>query len=116
MSSQSRGAFAVEDDVWDSSDYPAPVFDGEPGRDERTFPAPWNVDQIAQGYRILDAEHRVLAYVVAGDQGTKDQSGGLTLEEAQRIARVIASLPDLIIKAPPGRTKRSWWTSIRRSR
>jgi hypothetical protein len=55
----------------------------------------------------------VLAYVVAGGP-SKEQSAGLTLEEARRIARVIASLPNLILKAPTGRTKRSWWTSIRR--
>jgi hypothetical protein len=57
----------------------------------------------------------VLAYVVAGGCLSKEQPGGLTLEEARRIARVIASLPNLILNAPTGRTKQSWWTSIRRS-
>ena len=114
MTSQSRGAFAVNEELLQSRDYP-PAFTCEPDRDERTFPSPWNVDQISQGYRVLDAKHRVLAYIVTGDQGTEDETGGLTLEEARRIARVIASLPDLIIKGPSGRTKRSWWTSIRRS-
>src|SRR6516164_3737975 len=70
----------------------------EAGGDERTFPGPWRVDRIPQGYRVFDANHHVLAYVVTADQGTKDASGGLTLEEARRIARVISSLPDLIIE------------------
>jgi hypothetical protein len=78
---------------------------------QRTFPGPWSVDQIPQGYRVLDANHHVLAYVVTSDEGTKDQCGGLTLEEARRIARVISSLPDLITEFPMGRTKRSWWNS-----
>jgi len=114
MSSESRVASSKNDEMLQSRDY-SPASACEPGQDERTFPGPWNVDQISQGYRVLDAQQRVLAYVVAGDPGTKDQSGGLTLEEARRIARVIASLPDLILKAPTGRIKRSWWTSIRRS-
>src|SRR5947209_7588549 len=107
MNSQNRGVCAVQDDVWQSRDYPAPVFDCGAGRSGRTFPGPWSVDQIPQGYRVLDANHRVLAYVVTGDQGTKDHS--LSLEETQRIARVISSLPDLIEERPTGLTKRSWW-------
>jgi hypothetical protein len=55
-----------------------------------------------------------LAYVVRGDQGTKDHPGGLTLEEARRIARVISSLPDLITE-PPTVTKRFWWRFMRGS-
>jgi hypothetical protein len=76
---------------------------------ERTFPGPWSVDQIPQGYRVLDANRRVLAYVVMGDQGTKNHSGGLSPEETRRIARVISSLPDLIEEPPTALTKRSWW-------
>jgi hypothetical protein len=112
MSSQNRGVGAFQDDVWQSRDYPAPVL-RDAFRDERTFPGPWSVNQIPQGYRVLDANHRVLAYVVTSDQSTKDQSGGLTLEEARRIACVISSLPDLITESPTGRTKRSWWKSMR---
>jgi hypothetical protein len=115
MNSQSRGVGEFHDNVWQSTDYPIPVFACEAGRDDRTFPGPWNIDQIPQGYRVLDANHRVLAYVVTSDQGTKHQSGGLTPEEARRIARVISSLPDLITESPAGRTKRSWWKSMRGS-
>jgi hypothetical protein len=97
------------------TEQPSAVFAREAGGDERTFPGPWSVDQIPQGYRVFDANHRVLAYVVTGDQGTKDHSGGLTLEEARRIARVISSLPDLITDPLKGRTKRSLWKSMRGS-
>jgi hypothetical protein len=107
MSSQSS--------VGQSTKQPSAVFTREAGRDERTFPGPWSVDQIPQGYRVFDANHRVLAYVVVGDQDTKDHSGGLTLEEAWRIARVISTLPDLITGPPTGRTKRSWWKAMRGS-
>ena len=94
-----------------SRDAAAPVVAGH----ERTFPGPWSVNQIPQGYRVLDANHRVLAYVVTSDQDTKEQSRGLTLEEARRIARVISSLPDLIPEAPRDRTKWSLWKSMRGS-
>jgi hypothetical protein len=86
---------------------------GEAHSNERTFPGPWSAEKISQGYRVLDAKQRVLAYVVTADQDTKNQPEGLTLEEARRIARVISSLPDLIPEAPTGRTKQSWWQSIR---
>jgi hypothetical protein len=79
-------------------------------RDERTFPAPWSAEEISQGYRVLDAKQRVLAYVVTADEGT---DMGLTPEEARRIARVISSLPELIPESPTGRTKHSWWKSVR---
>jgi hypothetical protein len=100
-----------QDDTWQSTDQHSPVF--AEGTDERTFPGPWSVDQIPQGYRVFDANRRVLAYVVTGDHGTNNHSEGLTLEEARRIARVISSLPDLIPESPAGPIKRSWWKSMR---
>jgi hypothetical protein len=107
---------AVQDDVLQSREYPAPVFACEAGREDRTFPGPWSVDQIPQGYRVVDANHQILAYVVTGDQNTKQNSGELSLEEARRIARVISKLPDLITGPRSGRTKRSWfWKSMRGS-
>jgi hypothetical protein len=113
MNSQSSvGEF--QDNAWQSTDQHSPVFACQAGKDERAFPGPWSIDQIPQGYRVFDANRRVLAYVVTGDQGT-NHSGGLTPEEARRIARVISSLPDLITEPPTGRTKRSWWKSMRGS-
>jgi len=115
MNSQGRGMGAVQDHVWQGSEYPGPVFACEAGR-ERTFPDPWGVDQIPQGYRIVDANHCVLAYVVTGDQSTQEKSGGLSQEEARRIARVISSLPELITGPLTARTKRSWlWKTMRGS-
>jgi hypothetical protein len=102
-----------QDDGWQSTDQDSPVFTGEAGTDERTFPGPWSIDEIPQGYRVFDANRRVLAYVVTGDQGTRNHSEGLTLDEAHRIARVISSLPDLIPESPAPPIKRSWWKSMR---
>jgi hypothetical protein len=104
MNSQSRSV--GQSKIGLSTDHPTRVF---AVRDERMFPGPWSVDQIPQGYRVLDANHRVLAYVVTSDESMKDQSSGLTFEEARRIARVFSSLPDLITGPPTGRAKRSWW-------
>lgn len=116
MSSQSHGIGASQDDGFQATDFPAPVWADDAATNERTFPAPWSFDQIPQGYRVLDANHRVLAYVVTGDQTPSEKSGGLTLEEAWRISRVISSLPELITGPRRGRTKRSWfWKSMRGS-
>jgi hypothetical protein len=66
------------------------------------------VEEIPEGYRVLDANDRILAYVAASDQPTEDQSKGWTRDEAWRIASVISSLPELIKKTPAGHTKWSW--------
>jgi len=79
----------------------------------RIFPSPWRFEEFRDGYRILDANDRVLAYVVASQQIADIESKGLTLDEAWRLARVIAGLPDLIQGTPPDHTKRSWWTWLK---
>jgi hypothetical protein len=76
--------------------------------DERSFPGPWYFEEISEGYRVLDANDRVLAYVVASDQSAGEQSKALTRDEAWQIARVISSLPDVIKNTPAGHTKWSW--------
>jgi hypothetical protein len=75
----------------------------------RSFPPPWRFEQFPEGYRILDANDCVLAYVVATEQTADAAPNRLSLDEAWRLARVIASLPDLIKETPPGHTQRSWW-------
>jgi hypothetical protein len=114
MSSQSS-AGELQNNIRQSTDQHSPAFACESSRDKRTFPGPWSVDQIPQGYRVFDANRPVLAYVVTGDQGTNNHSGELTLEEARRIACIYASLPDLITEPPTRRIKRSWWKSARGS-
>jgi hypothetical protein len=82
--------------------------------DERTFPGPWSFDEIPQGYRVLDANRRVIAYVVARDPSGIDRSEGLTREEAWRVARIISSLPKLAKETGTGRGKQSWWKWLTR--
>jgi hypothetical protein len=66
--------------------------------DERIFPAPWRFDEIREGYRVLDANGIVLAYVVARDPSVRGQASGLTRDEARRIAGVISSMPAVLKK------------------
>jgi hypothetical protein len=61
--------------------------------DERTFPGPWSFDGD-----ILDANRRVIAYVVAR-------------EEAWRDARIISSLPK---KQEGVAVSKSWWKWLTR--
>jgi len=76
---------------------------------DRIFPSPWRAEEFSDGYCVLDANNCVLAYVVAGEQiADAAERNGLTLEEASRIARVIAGLPDLIPEAPAHQPQWSW--------
>jgi hypothetical protein len=85
-------------------------------RADRIFPSPWRAEQFSEGYCVLDANNCVLAYVVAGEQiADAVQRNGLSLEEASRIARVIAGLPELIPETPAHPKQWSWskWLSPR---
>ena len=63
----------------------------------RRFPAPWQVEQMPGGHKVLDANGQALAYVYARE--TKQQADiakVLTFEEARRIAVNVAKLPDYL--------------------
>ena len=53
----------------------------------RRFPAPWQVEQIPGGYKVLDASGQALAYVYARDtKAQADIAKVLTFDEARRIS------------------------------
>jgi len=61
----------------------------------RRFPAPWKVERIPGGFKVLDAEGQSLAYVYGvADDPTIGKT--LTLDEARRIASNIAKRPELL--------------------
>jgi len=63
----------------------------------RRFPAPWTVERIPGGFKVLDGEGQSLAYVYGvADDPTIGKT--LTLDEARRIASNIAKLPSLLAK------------------
>ena len=59
----------------------------------RRFPAPWTVEPLDSGFKIVDANGQTLAYVY----GHADQRAA-TLDEARHIASNIAKLPTLLAK------------------
>ena len=74
---------------------------GEPKREapitSHRFPAPWTVEQIPGGYKVLDASGQALTYVyVRGTKAEADIAKVLTFDEARRIAVSVAKLPELI--------------------
>ena len=65
----------------------------------RRFPAPWTVEKIPGGFKVVDANGQSLAYVYGhADPRDAEIAKALTLDEARRIAANIAKLPDLLGK------------------
>jgi hypothetical protein len=64
---------------------------------QRRFPKPWTVETIPSGYRIVDANGIVLAHVYGQPDGAIAVSDSrLTNDEARRISKLIARLPELV--------------------
>ena len=65
----------------------------------RRFPAPWRVEKIAGGFKVIDANGQSLAYVYSRETPeAAHMAKVLTLDEARRIASNIAKLPSLLAK------------------
>ena len=63
----------------------------------RRLPAPWQVEQIPGGYKVLDANVQAPAYIYARDTKSQaDIAKVLTLDEARRIAVPVAKFPRLL--------------------
>jgi hypothetical protein len=62
----------------------------------RRFPKPWTVEPMPSGYRIIDGNGIVLAYVYGQPDGAIAVSEArLTDDEARRISRLISRLLEL---------------------
>jgi hypothetical protein len=63
----------------------------------RRFPPPWTAEESAGGYVVRDANGQSLAYVYSRDNANDAATAKvLTKDEARRIARNIAKLPQLL--------------------
>jgi hypothetical protein len=66
----------------------------QPGDEAPAFPAPWTVEAIDAGFKIIDANKQAIAYVDGhADKRDAEIAKGLTLDEARRIASNIAKPP-----------------------
>jgi len=63
----------------------------------RRFPPPWTVEEIPGGYKVKDANGQSLAYIYGREtRADADTANVLTMDEARRIARNIAKLPNYL--------------------
>jgi hypothetical protein len=61
------------------------------------FPKPWSVEPLPSGYQVLDANGIMLAHVYGQPDGAIAVSDSwLTSDEARRISKLIARLPELV--------------------
>ncbi len=59
----------------------------------RRFPAPWQVEQIPGGYKVLDASGQAPAYIYGrAQEADADIAHVLTTDEARRIAVNVAKM------------------------
>ena len=64
----------------------------------RRFPAPWTVEALDGGFKVIDANKQAIAYVYGhADKRDADTAKSLTLDEARRIASNIAKLPTFLV-------------------
>jgi hypothetical protein len=63
------------------------------------FPPPWRADKVPGGYVVRDATGQAIAYLYGREtEADARQAKVLTNDEARRIARNIARLPELLGK------------------
>jgi hypothetical protein len=64
----------------------------------RRFPVPWSYNEEGESFIVSSADGRPIAYIYFndGDDMRRDVRKRMTREEAQRIAKAIARLPDLL--------------------
>lgn len=72
----------------------------------RRMPAPWEVVPLQSGFRINDADGKGMAYVYYYNDHARAGAGpqALNPEEARRVARAIARLPELLADANGAKT------------
>ena len=71
--------------------------EGEANLTTRRFPAPWTVEQIPGGFKVVDAAGQSLLYVYAREtRAEADIAKVLTFDEARRITVNVAKLPGLV--------------------
>jgi hypothetical protein len=73
---------------------------------QRRFPRPWRFEPIPGGYRVIDANGLALAHVYGEPRNAIAISDKrLTDDEAEKLARLIVRLPELIELDCAGREK-----------
>ena len=67
------------------------------GMKKRRLPAPWTAEKVEGGYRVKDDHGHWLAFVYAKeDHQVPKMPNYLTWDEARRVAKAIARLPELL--------------------
>ena len=62
----------------------------------RRLKAPWRVEEERESYAVITADGQVITYVYFAEGIRRQVMGRLTRDEARRVARAIARLPELL--------------------
>jgi hypothetical protein len=66
---------------------------------ERRFPRPWTAVEQQERYVVLDAWGQTVAWLFFAEGQRRRVTGFLTKDEARRIAKAIARLPELLTRS-----------------
>jgi hypothetical protein len=76
----------------------------ESSTQNRRFPPPWRIEKTEHGYVVQDSNSITLAHIYCREDLHKSKWGDyqehLTSDEARRIAKAIARIPEFLIRAP----------------
>lgn len=68
---------------------------------DRRFPPPWTIREVAEAFRVDDANGSAIAYVYFDREDRGANQDRMSYDQARRVASNIAKLPELLGAVEP---------------